>query len=86
MKLFIIRKHDASQLRLAESVNGASIVLLQDGVFLATSPIKADEVYALAEDAEKRGVRDKLQKRLRLVGYDELAALLLEGGKTVINL
>jgi sulfur relay protein TusB/DsrH len=71
---------------LAESVSSTSIVLLQDGVYLATSPIKADEVYALAGDAEKRGVRDKLQKRVRLVGYDELAALLLEGGKTVINL
>ena len=86
MKLFIIRKRDAAQLKLAESVDGASVALLQEGVYLATSPIKADEVYALAGDAERRGVKDKLQKRVRLVGYDELVALLLEGGNTVINL
>jgi len=86
MKLFIIRERDAEQLRLAESIEGASIALLQDGVYLATSFIKANGVYALAGDVEKRGVKEKLQKRVQLIGYDELVALLLEGGNTVINL
>ena len=86
MKLFIIRERDTAQLRLAESVEGTSIALLQDGVYLATSPIKANEVYALTGDAESRGVKEKLQKRVKLVGYDELVALMLEGGNTVINL
>jgi sulfur relay protein TusB/DsrH len=86
MKLFIIRERDAAQLRLAESVEGASVALLQDGVYLATSPIKVDKVYALTGDAEKRGIKDKLQNQVRLVGYDEFVALLLEGGNTVINL
>jgi sulfur relay protein TusB/DsrH len=86
VKLFIIKERDAAQLRLAESIDGAAIALLQDGVYLATSPIKANEVYTLVGDAEKRGVKEKLQKRVRLVGYDELVALMLEGGNTVINL
>jgi sulfur relay protein TusB/DsrH len=86
MKLFIIRERDAAQLRVAESVEGASVVLLQDGVYLAMLPIKTNKVYALAGDAEKRGVKEKILKRVRLVVYDELVALLLENDNTVINL
>ncbi len=86
VKLFIIRNSEASVLGLAESVKNSSVALLQDGVYLATSPIKAIEVYVLAPDAEKRGVKEKLQKRVKLVGYEELVALLLELGNTVINL
>jgi sulfur relay protein TusB/DsrH len=86
VKLFIIRGRDEAQLRLAESVEGVSIALLQDGVYLATTPIKANEIYVLTEDAEKRGIQEKLQKRVQLVGYDELVVLLLEEGNTVINL
>jgi len=86
VKLFIIRGRDEAQLRLAESVEGASIALLQDGVYLATTPIKTNEIYVLTEDAEKRGIQEKLQKWVQLVGYDELVVLLLEEGNTVINL
>jgi sulfur relay protein TusB/DsrH len=86
VKLFIIKRRDVAQLRLVESAEGASIALLQDGVYLATSPIKANKIYALTGDVEKRGIQEKLQKRVRIVGYDELVALLLEVGNTVINL
>lgn len=86
VKLFIIRDSETSRLRLAESVEGADIALLQDGVYLATSPIKTNEVYVLTPDAEKRGVKEKIQKRVKLLGYEELVTLLLECGNTVINL
>jgi len=85
-KLFIIRDGETSQLRLAESVEGSAVALLQDGVYLATSPIKTSEVYVLTPDAEKRGVKEKLQKRVKLLGYEELVTLLLERGNSVINL
>ncbi len=55
-------------------------------MYLATSPIKTNEVYVLTPDAEKRGVKEKLQKRVKLLGYEELVTLLLECGNTVINL
>jgi sulfur relay protein TusB/DsrH len=86
VKLFIIRDNETSPLRLAESVEGADVALLQDGVYLATLPIKTNEVYVLTLDAEKRGVKEKLQKRVKLLGHEELVTLLLECGNTVINL
>ncbi|MGD0805600.1 MAG: DsrH/TusB family sulfur metabolism protein [Candidatus Bathyarchaeia archaeon] len=86
VRLFIIRDCEASRLRLAESIEGAAVALLQDGVYLATSPIKINDVYILTPDAEKRGVKEKLLKRVKLLGYEELVTLLLECGNTVINL
>ena len=80
-KLFIVRKHDASQLRLAESFEGASTLLLQDGVYLA-SEIKM-RAYASAEDARKRGVKLECADP---VTYAEIVTLLVEEGNTVINL
>jgi sulfur relay protein TusB/DsrH len=86
VRLFIIRDCEVSRLRLAESIEGAAVALLQDGVYLATSPIKINDVYILTPDAEKRGVKEKLLKRVKLLGYEELVTLLLECGNTVINL
>jgi len=86
MKLLVIRGRDTEQLRLAESVEGAAILLLQDGVYLATSRIKAaGGVYASAPDAEKRGVKGRLQG-VKLVNYAEIVGLLLEQGYTIVNL
>ena len=82
-KLLVIRRRDAEQLRLAESVEGASILLLQDAVYLATKPIKA-KAYASTTDAKKRGA--KLHEDVNLVNYAEIAGLLLEQGRTVVNL
>jgi len=86
-KLLVIREKDAEQLRLAESIEGAAILLLQDGVYLATSQIKATGgVYASTPDAEKRGVKGRLRGGVRLVNYAEIVGLLLEQGYTGVNL
>jgi len=82
-KLLVIRKRDAEQLKLAESVEGASILLLQDGVYLAAGRIEA-KVYASATDATKRGA--KLHEAVKLVNYSEIVGLILEQGNTVVNL
>jgi sulfur transfer complex TusBCD TusB component (DsrH family) len=82
-KLFVIRKRDVEQLRLTESIEGASILLLQDGVYLAATPIKA-KAYALATDAKKRGA--KPHEGVTLINYSEIVGLLLEQGHTVVNL
>lgn len=80
-KLIIIRRRDMEQLRLAESFDDASILLLQDGAYLA-GKTKA-MTYISAEDARKRGVK---LEGTEPVSYAEIAALLLEKGYTVINL
>ncbi len=80
-KLFVIRKRDPKQLRLAESLDGASILLLQDGVYL-TGKTKAT-TFVSAEDARKRGVK---LNGAESVGYAEIVSLLLEKGHTVVNL
>jgi len=78
----IIRSRDPEQLRVAESVEWASILLLQDGVYLASAKIKAN-VYASAADSARRGVK---LGGAHPVGYAEIVGLLLEQGHTVINL
>ncbi len=80
-KLFVIRKRDAAQLRLAESLEGSSVLLLQDGIYLANEA--KTRVYASAEDARKRGVELGCANP---VTYAEIVTLLLEEGNTVINL
>lgn len=80
-KLFVIRHRDVEKMRLAESIEGASVLLLQDGVYLSESArVRA---YASAADAAKRGA--KLGKT-QPVNYPEMVALLLEQGHTVVNL
>ncbi len=79
-KLFVIRKRDAMQLHLAESLEGSSVLLLQDGVYLANEA--KTRVYVSAEDARKRGV----ELECAPVTYTEMVTLLLEEGNTVINL
>jgi len=80
-KLIIIRKRDLEQLRLAESIKGASILLLQDGAYLAGKTKVT--TYVSAEDARKRGIKiDGAEPK----GYAEIVGLLLERGYTVINL
>ena len=81
-KLLVIKKRDTEQLRLAESVEGASILLLQDGVYLAADKIRA-KVYASAVDAERRGVK---LSGAQSVSYAEIVGLMLEQGHTVVNL
>jgi len=80
-KLFVIRKRDAEQLRLAESVEGSSVLLLQDGVYLAGN-VKA-KAYASAADAARRGVK---LNSVAPVDYAGIVSLLLEQGHTVVNL
>ncbi len=80
-KLIVIRKRDEHQLRLAESIDGASILLLQDGTYLAGKTTAT--TYVSAEDARKRGIKlDGAEP----VGYAEIVSLLLEQGHTVVNL
>ena len=80
-KLIIIRKRDLEQLHLAESIEGASILLIQDGVYLV-GKTKAT-MYVSSEDAMKRGVK---LDGVELVNYAQIVSLLLEKGYTVINL
>lgn len=80
-KILVIRKRDPDQMRLAESIEGASILLLQDGAYLAGKT--KVPTYVSAEDARKRGVK---LNGAEPVNYTEIVSLLLERGYTVINL
>lgn len=67
---------------VANSDNDAKVVLIKDGVYLdpATMPGK---VYAMEDDIEVRGLKDRLAGKAESIGYPQLIDLIVEN--KVIN-
>jgi sulfur relay protein TusB/DsrH len=54
----------------------AKVVLIEDGVYLDTGPLKGKaKLYALEKDVEKRGLSDKLVG-VELIDYEGLVDLI----------
>ncbi len=82
--LYLIDKRTGPQaLSLAAVDSGASVVLLQDGVYLDASSVKG-KVYAVRHDVELRGVASRLSGSVQLIDYGELVDIIL--ANKVVNL
>jgi sulfur relay protein TusB/DsrH len=82
--LYLMDKRTGPQaLALAVADSGASVVLLQDGVYLDASSVRG-KVYAVKRDVELRGVASRLPGSVQLIDYGELVDLIL--ANKVVNL
>ncbi|HHT9120073.1 MAG TPA: DsrH/TusB family sulfur relay protein [Candidatus Hypogeohydataceae bacterium YC41] len=83
--LYLINKeYGENGLKLAEYDGEAVVVLIQDGVYIdpALYPNKA-KIYAIKQDVQKRGLNDRLHKRVECIDYSQLVDLIVEN--KVIN-
>ncbi len=66
---------------------GADLVLLQNGVNFAQKERLGDfsgAVYVLGDDKKLRGLKDsELDRRVKILNYDELTDLITAGNKVV---
>lgn len=68
---------------------GDSILFIEDGVYhcsdseLLSSISRDNVVYALREDLVARGLRDKQDARVEVVGYHKFVELTIQHSKTV---
>ncbi len=66
---------------------GADLVLLQNGVYFAQMERLGDfsgAVYVLGDDKKLRGLKDAdLDKRVKIINYDELTDLITASNKVV---
>jgi len=79
--LYLIDKHQGEvALELARADDEATVVLIQDGVYLDAKAV-ADagrKVYAVARDLEVRGLNDSLPGYVQSIDYGELVDLIVE--------
>ncbi|MEE9203216.1 MAG: DsrH/TusB family sulfur metabolism protein [Dehalococcoidia bacterium] len=82
--LYLVDKRTGPQaLSLAAADSGASVVLLQDGVYLDASAVKG-KVYAVKQDVELRGMASRVPGSVQLIDYGALVDLIL--ANKVVNL
>ncbi|MBU1262309.1 DsrH/TusB family sulfur relay protein [bacterium] len=53
------------------------IVLIKDGVYLDPSTMPG-KVYAMEDDVEIRGLKDRLAGKVETIGYPELVDMIVE--------
>ncbi len=72
-------------LELAKGDGDASVVLIQDGVYLDASDVAkaGKKVYAVRKDVEKRGLANRIPGSVELIDYGKLVDLIFEN--KVIN-
>ncbi len=72
-------------LPIAAEDKGAKVVLIQDGVYLNTEFLRkaGAEVYAVNQDAQKRGLTGGLPSYVKLIDYGQLVDLIV--ANKVIN-
>jgi sulfur relay protein TusB/DsrH len=79
--LYLVDKpYGANGLTLAAEDEEASVVLIQDGVYLDVSEVsKAGRpLYAVKRDIERRGLENRLPTSVKAVGFDELVDLIVD--------
>ncbi len=56
----------------------AIVVLIKDGVYLDTTPLKGKKIFAIDEDVKRRGLADRIKARAEIIGYDALVDLVVK--------
>ncbi len=62
---------------------GARLVLLQDAVYSATSVRTPAQLYVMEEDVMRRGLGSRIPSSVRIIGYEDLVAMMEE--EKVVN-
>jgi sulfur relay protein TusB/DsrH len=89
-KLVVLNTKDEKMLERALKMD-SELLLMQDAVLFTNNRIEANnrlaihKVYAVKQDAVKRGLSDRLLDNVELVDTAELVDLLFSG-KSVVNL
>jgi sulfur relay protein TusB/DsrH len=67
-------------LELAKADPDASVVFIQDGVYLGLRPSSpvGTRVYAILDDVTKRGLGGRLSENVQLIDYGKLVDLIVE--------
>jgi sulfur relay protein TusB/DsrH len=84
--LYLIdRPFGRTGLELAKADPDASVVFIQDGVYLGLRPSSpvGPRVYAIVDDVTRRGLGGRLSENVELIGYGKLVDLIFEN--KVIN-
>ncbi len=84
--LYLINKtYGENGLKLAKLDADAKVVLIQDGVYFDVRRFVGSKVkvYVLHNDAEKRGLIDRLHEDMELIDYGQLVDLIIQN--KVIN-
>ncbi len=84
--LYLINKtYGENGLNLAKLDADAQVVLIQDGVYFNVRRFVGSKVkvYVLRNDAEKRGLIDRLHEDMELIDYGRLVDLIIQN--KVIN-
>ncbi|MCP4365190.1 MAG: hypothetical protein GY800_07830 [Planctomycetes bacterium] len=84
--MYLINKtYGENGLNLAKLDADAKVVLIQDGVYFNVRRFVGSKVkvYILHNDAEKRGLIDRLHEDMELIDYGQLVDLIIQN--KVIN-
>lgn len=79
MLYLVDKQFESSALSLLELDEGAKVVLIKDGVYIRVDKIKAEKIYAMKDDVEKRGLKEFLEGKVELIDYPTLIDLIKEG-------
>ncbi len=55
----------------------AIVVLIKDGVYLDTTPLKGKKIFAIDEDVKRRGMGERIKAKAEIIGYDALVDLVV---------
>ena len=68
----------AQGLKYAQLDAEAVVVLIKDGVYLDIAPVQDKKIFAMDDDVKKRGMEERLNDHVEIIGYEQLVDLILE--------
>lgn len=78
MALYLIDKQFGENgIEIAKLDPDPKIVLIKDGVYLDASNMPG-KVYAMEDDVEMRGLKDRLPGNVQVINYSQLVDLIVE--------
>lgn len=85
MALYLVDKAKGEiALKMASLDNEAVIVLIQDGVYLDPGSYgNFKEVYAIEYDVVRRGLKDRIKDKAKIINYQQLVDIILKHNKII---
>jgi len=77
MALYLVDKPNGEvACGVAKMDSEAKVILIKDGVYLNPSTIPG-KVYAMEDDVEVRGLKDRLAGKVEIIGYPQLVDMIV---------